>query len=75
MWFKSCLWKNLYSYIDEEGIASFLNFMLEHGTKSGHYFVCINNGEAEHIPENLYDQFKTVISKKRFEKKVTIYEH
>lgn len=56
--------ENLYSYIDEEGIASFLNFMLEHGTKSGHYFVCINNGEAEHIPENLYDQFKTVISKK-----------
>lgn len=56
--------ENLYSYIDEEGIASFLNFMLEHGTKSGHYFVCINNGEAEHIPENLYDRFKTVISKK-----------
>ena len=56
--------ENLYSYIGEDGIASFLNFMLEHGTKSGHYFVCINNGEAEHIPENLYDQFKTVISKK-----------
>lgn len=56
--------ENLYSYIDEEGIASFLNFMLEYGTKSGHYFVCINNGEAEHIPENLYDRFKTVISKK-----------
>lgn len=56
--------ENLYKYIDGEGIASFLNFMLEHGTKSGHYFVCINNGEAEHIPENLYDQFKTVVSKK-----------
>lgn len=56
--------ENLYKYIDGEGIASFLNFMLEYGTKSGHYFVCINNGEAEHIPENLYDQFKTVISKK-----------
>lgn len=56
--------ENLYSYIDEEGIASFLNFMLEHGTKSGHYLVCINNGEAEHIPEDLYDQFKTVTSKK-----------
>lgn len=56
--------ENLYSYIDEDGIASFLNFMLEHGTKSGHYLVCINNGEAEHIPEDLYDRFKTVISKK-----------
>lgn len=56
--------ENLYKYIDGEGIASFLNFMLEYGTKSGHYFVCINNGEAEHIPENLYDQFKTVVSKK-----------
>lgn len=56
--------ENLYKYIDGEGIASFLNFMLEYGTKSGHYFVCINNGEAEHIPENLYEQFKTVVSKK-----------
>jgi hypothetical protein len=56
--------ENLYKYIDGEGIASFLNFMLEYGTKSGHYFICINNGEAEHIPENLYDQFKTVVSKK-----------
>lgn len=56
--------ENLYKYIDGEGIASFLNFMLEHGTKSGHYFVCINNGEAENIPESLYDQFKTVVSKK-----------
>lgn len=56
--------ENLYSYIGEDGIASFLNFMLEYGTKSRHYFVCINNGEAEHIPEDLYDQFKTVISKK-----------
>lgn len=56
--------ENLYKYIDGEGIASFLNFMLEYGTKSGHYFVCINNGEAENIPESLYDQFKTVVSKK-----------
>lgn len=56
--------ENLYNYIGGEGIASFLNFMLERGTKSGHYFVCINNGEAEHIAENLYDKFKTVISKK-----------